>query len=253
MGIMVPVLLALVTMVTSQLAPVFSPHAHSHVSSLTARGLKKEGVERAKTPDEEVGPGAPDIPAACRWRSTDDCKGGGPGNDIKCEDPLDPHAGAGFCDCNGDGKQANQEAGYTCDDFLPKNCVQMCDIGGWCRWRQTGDCKPDGPRVPKFDTSCWADLENPDDTAGFCDCDGDSNLGPSEPDGYKCGVERPLNCMETCDGFTHWVEALQAIIPSFILFLVVGALFFIKTKMVDAKKEGLAEPLVEKKEGGGGS
>jgi len=40
--------------------------------------------------------------------------------------------------------------------------------GGICRWRQTGGCRPDGPREPSGDRECGANISP--GSSGFCEC-----------------------------------------------------------------------------------
>lgn len=61
-----------------------------------------------------------------------------------------------------------------------------------CMWRQTGSCTSTGPREPKQDQICGDKI--PKGSSGFCDYDGDEQLGDDEP-GYACNeLPDPASC-----------------------------------------------------------
>ena len=57
-------------------------------------------------------------------------------------------------------------------------------------WRQTGNCDPDGPREPKNDLSCSAQVPGP--ASGYCECFGGRKAVPSH-----CG-HVPFTCVAEC-------------------------------------------------------
>lgn len=74
--------------------------------------------------------------------------------------------------------------------------VEAAGIG--CAWRQTGQCSPDGPREPDRDKNC--DMTITVDSSGFCDCNGDGEMGDGDL-AYDCskGPGTTGTCNEVCE------------------------------------------------------
>ena len=58
-------------------------------------------------------------------------------------------------------------------------------------WRQTGGCNPNGPREPKYDKPCDADIPNGD--SGYCQC-----YGGIKQMMKRCFKGEFRNCNEAC-------------------------------------------------------
>ena len=59
------------------------------------------------------------------------------------------------------------------------------------KWRQTGQCRADGPREPSSDKNCFAVIE--DGWSGYCDCtDGTKALEKG------CNDHKFSTCNEAC-------------------------------------------------------
>lgn len=68
-----------------------------------------------------------------------------------------------------------------------------------CSWRATADCKRGGKRLPSKDVACGEAIPTDQDTtAGWCDCNGNSEQDKWEM-GYDChSVERMPTCAAMC-------------------------------------------------------
>ena len=58
------------------------------------------------------------------------------------------------------------------------------------KWRQTGGCKPNGPREPHYDKECWVLIK---DGSGFCECKGGRKVFQK-----TCEDKVQLTCKEAC-------------------------------------------------------
>ena len=65
-------------------------------------------------------------------------------------------------------------------------------VDGWCiSWRQTGDCRPDGPREPGKDKPCGDSIASTN--SGYCECANSvlvSLVGCGHP-AFACNDECP--------------------------------------------------------------
>jgi hypothetical protein len=159
--------------------------------------------EQAPPPEEARSkPGLPPLPqpgAACiAWRQTGSCEATGPrepGNDKACDATIEP-GWSGFCEC------AGGVVGTNCD-HPQNNCKAICQAAMWSKapppavpqpgaacigWRQTGDCKSNGPREPGNDKGCDASIES--GWSGFCECAGGTV-------GVDCD-HAPATCAQAC-------------------------------------------------------
>ena len=74
--------------------------------------------------------------------------------------------------------------------------TEPTDVAECVKWRQTGGCKPNGPREPQYDKECWVVIS--EDGSGFCEC----------KDGRKvfqktCEDKIQLTCNEACTKGMH--------------------------------------------------
>uniref|UniRef100_A0A7S4QWP2 J domain-containing protein n=1 Tax=Alexandrium monilatum TaxID=311494 RepID=A0A7S4QWP2_9DINO len=75
-------------------------------------------------------------------------------------------------------------------------------------WRQTGTCDPSGPREPRQDRPCSAEV--PGDVSGFCECRGAASDGQPARAGESSCNHPPLVCADACR--ERWPEGtLQAV------------------------------------------
>ena len=104
------------------------------------------------------------------------------------------------------------------------------------KWRQTGECKPDGPRESGNDKPCSAKI---DGGSGFCECtDGRRTLKK------KCTDDAGISCNEACSKFLpHILIPLQEYsgiisfnITTFDLRYLIGCL--VDGKVGDGMKKG---------------
>mmetsp|Transcript_48171 Transcript_48171/g.98408 ORF Transcript_48171/g.98408 Transcript_48171/m.98408 type:complete len:320 (+) Transcript_48171:167-1126(+) len=103
----------------------------------------------------------------CRaFRQTADCDPAAerePWHDRSCIQEV-PAGVSGYCECG----EGDERAPVTCV-HEPFNCHDVCVPGDECvAWRQTGECRADGPREASADLPCRREV--PKGASGFCEC-----------------------------------------------------------------------------------
>merc|ERR1719265_2868391 len=76
-----------------------------------------------------------------------------------------------------------------------KQIKQVMYVTEGCMWRQTKECKPDGPREDFLDKNCHKKISK--GSSGFCDCDGDDKFDPKIDKGFGCD-EGARKCSKFC-------------------------------------------------------
>jgi len=107
-------------------------------------------------------------PSCIGWRQTGGCSAGGdrePKGDKACDNYIDDGS-SGFCKCGGGRTAARSDC-----DHSRISCAEECakETYTCVAWRQTGECRFDGPLEPRLDRSC-EEQEPEGSVSGYCEC-----------------------------------------------------------------------------------
>lgn len=137
------------------------------------------------------------------WRQTAGCSASGqrePHGDKPCSATIGAGA-SGFCECSGGRAMA-----VSCDhrEFTCQDACTRLDEHTCVQWRQTGDCRSDGPREPHLDRPCDQLVDT--GMSGFCECGGGRTI--RKPGCKYSELADPFTCKDECEGEPDLYEVL---------------------------------------------